>query len=791
MKEKEALGLTECESTLVLKYNRPATEWMDGLAIGNGRLAAMVCGTEKETERLALNHERLYKGIFLDRTADEIPHENLEKTRRLLFEHKYREATVFANRELADYRNPSVAGKQILLADPPQPAGDLTVTELDAFGSPITGGDFSRRLDLRDATVTESRTAGGVIIKREFFASQGAPHNVCIRLSASKPIAWRLRLDRKPDPDCTVSYGGETDERLLTMHGEFTGDSHFTVALRIESTDGKLSRAADALTVSAAKTVTAYLMISAADKSRDTDSGARSFHTGGYESAYSEHKKAYSEVFDSCRINVSVPDGELKEAAAMTTDALLDGYRHGRFHSIVPILYFNFGRYLLISSSGELPAHLQGKWNEELLPPWNSDFHCNINLQMNYWMAETVGLSRYTSSLFNLCEGMIEEGKKSAMRHFGCRGVLFPLATDCHGKTIITVSGWDIFVGIAAWLGTHYWMHWQYTRDRDFLVNRAYPFFRLLVDFYEDYLCTDPDGGLQIVPSQSPENRFAEAGEDVPVAACISSAIDIQLCSASFDWAIFVSDLTGIDSERCKRWREIRSRLPRMQIGDEGELLEWTEKLTEVEPGHRHFSHLVGVYPIDIINERNEPELFRACRVSLDRRMAHGGGHTGWSRAWVAGLYARFGDSEKAWEHLKALINDFTTDTLLDLHPPRIFQIDVNFGGAAAIAEMLIQSYGDVITLLPALPSGWSSGKADGFHCRGGFTVDFEWEEGAAKRATVFSSVGGECVLNVKGLRSCSVSAASVKAPVEITDGSVHLQTCAGARYYIEFDCAT
>lgn len=228
-----------------------------------------------------------------------------------------------------------------------------------------------------------------------------------------------------------------------------------------------------------------------------------------------------------------------------------------------------------------------------------------------------------------------------------------------------------------------------------------------------------------------------------------------------------------------------------MQIGDEGELLEWTEKLTEVEPGHRHFSHLVGVYPIDIINERNEPELFRACRVSLDRRMAHGGGHTGWSRAWVAGLYARFGDSEKAWEHLKALINDFTTDTLLDLHPPRIFQIDGNFGGAAAIAEMLIQSYGDVITLLPALPSGWSSGKADGFHCRGGFTVDFEWEEGAAKRATVFSSVGGECVLNVKGLRSCSVSAASVKAPVEITDGSVHLQTCAGARYYIEFDCAT
>lgn len=788
MTNKENIIRTEYRKTLVMSYSKPASEWMEGLPIGNGRIAGMVCGTSLESERIALNHEWLYKGIFKDREADEIPRENLEKTRKLLFAGKYKEATDYCTTELSDYRNPTIKDKQVLLMDPFQPAGDLTVTELDSLGNTLSGSEeYLRRLDMNSAVVSVSRLCSGINIKREFFASQSGSGNMCMRFSAGKPICWRLDLTRRDDPDCELSFYTDESKKHIVMHGEFAGDSRFTVALYIASTDGKpeYSKDSASVTVKNAKTVTAYLNIGATDKKGDPDSEAFDFFDGDFETALKEHMKPYSEMFCKCRVNIE--DSDCAEAEKLFTDELLAGYKAGRFESIIPILYFNYGRYLLISSSGELPANLQGKWNEELLPPWNSDFHCDINLQMNYWMAETVGLSKFTDSFFNFCEGMIDEGKKTAMRHFGCRGILYPLATDCHGRSIITRSGWDIFVGTAAWLATHYWMHWQFTRDTEFLVNRAYPFFKLIAEFYEDFLCEDPDGNLQIVPSQSPENHFEEAGDEHPVSACISSAIDIELCTAVFDWVIFISNLCGADRKQCEKWIEIRKRLPRIRIGKNGELLEWTEQLTEAEPGHRHFSHLVGVYPIDIINKKDTPDIFNACRVSLDRRLEGGGGHTGWSRAWTSGLYARFGEGELAMEHLRALICDFATVSMLDLHPPRIFQIDGNFGGSAAIAEMLIQSYEDVISPLPACPEKWQSGNIEGFHCRGGFTVDFDWIDGRVVRATVTSSRGGECRIRLKGTSSCKGSSGSCRIDTPVENGIVRFDTTSGCKYFLEF----
>ena len=790
MTAKESMGISSYPETLIMKYNKPAESWIEGLPIGNGHIAALICGLEPEKERLALNQEWLYKGIYKDREPDEIPRESLEKVRKLLFEHKYEEATNHVT-ELADFRNPTITEKNTLLIDPYQPAGDLTITELDSLGNILKDNkEYTRQLDLSKAIASVSRISEGINIKREFFASQGSLGNICIRLSAGKPICWKLQLSRIQDKDCNISAFSDSTERRIVLHGEFVGDSHFTVAVHIASTDGNPEFSEDSaeVLIKNAKTVTAFLAIGATDKSNNPDSEAYNYETCDFETVFKEHAKLYGESFNNCHVDIRCENSSAEKHEKIFTDELLREYKKGKCEDIIPILYFNYGRYLLISSSGELPANLQGKWNTQLLPPWNCDFHFDINLQMNYWMADKVGLSKYTDSLFNLCEGLIEEGKKAAYRHFGCRGVLFPLVADCHNRAVVSPCGCEIFVGIAAWLATHYWMHWEFSMDRDFLINRAYPFFKLIAEFYEDFLCEDPKGKLQIVPSQSPENSFEESGNAPSVSACVSSAIDIQLCRAVFNWVIYISDTFGVDRKECEKWIKIRKRLPRLRIGKDGELLEWSDELTERDPGHRHFSHLIGVYPIDIITEENMPEIFNACKVSLEHRLSHGGGHTGWSRAWTAGLYARFGDAESANEHIRALICDFATVSLLDMHDPSIFQIDGNFGGTAAIAEMLMQTYNGVIKPLAACPKSWKDGHVEGFHCRGGFIIDFDWSDGKLTRAFVTSNCGGICSIALKEMQECKISSGSFKIDYTIDENNMlRFETFAGQKYLIEF----
>jgi alpha-L-fucosidase 2 len=411
-------------------------------------------------------------------------------------------------------------------------------------------------------------------------------------------------------------------------------------------------------------------------------------------------------------------------------------------------LFFDYGRYLLVASSatGQLPANLQGKWNEDVEPPWQSDYHFDINLQMNYWMVEPAGMSAYAEALLRFIERFVEHGRKAAMDLYGCRGVWLPIQTDCWGRSTPESYGWSVWVGGAPWAAQHVWWHYEFGQDLEFLRNRGYVFIREVARFFADYCIAGADGTTLIVPSQSPENRFVGSGE-MPVSLCVNAAMDVQLVRDVLSHAITASTLLDLDEDERKVWKKLLDGLPPSRIGSDGRLLEWDREVVEVEPGHRHVSHLFGLFPGDEIDPVRTPELFAAAMKSLETRLAQMGGQTGWSRAWVACLYARAGYGEKAYEHLAHLVKDFASDTLLDLHPPRIFQIDGNLGATAAVMEMLLQSRNCELRMVPALPSAWPVGAARGLRARGGFTVDIEWADGRLSKATIRAVKDTTCVV--------------------------------------------
>lgn len=688
----------------IIRFSHPAENYISGLPVGNGRLAAMVCGGA-ERVRIALNHEWLWRGKNRYRDCDDVSF-HLPEVREAILAGDFETATRLANEYFAGRGGISGLRNRV---DPYQPAGDLMI---DVPG----GGSYTRTLDIDTGEV--SITSGATWIRT--FASF-ADGFIVVNVKGPGEAA----LSRITDPECDVTVDG------LSLRGQFTCG----ISFEIRGREYICEEAGAADGSGASRTILLDICTSAGGGPLKPFPDKVS-----YADLFARHIEAFKEAKGTAELDVDFGEDGALSGGEANTDERLAAFRNG-IDPALSLLYFEFGRYLLVSgSSGELPLNLQGKWNESLNPPWECDYHLDINLQMSYWAADPLGLTKQQDTLFALCDRYRPHGREMAKKLYGCDGVFFTLQTDLWGRMTPESKGWAVWIGAAPWMASHFTRRWKYTRDRDFLENRAYPFLKEVAAFYLDYL-VEIDGTYHVLPSQSPENRFAESGGQYPVSIGIDAALDLELARETLETCIEMSEELGVDAALRERWRHVLSALQPLTTDSKGRLNEFDRERAEPEPGHRHLSHLYGLFPGWMFPSGHP--LREACEKSLDYRLSHGGGHTGWSRSWTACLMAKLRRADDFQTHLTALISDFATESLLDLHPPRIFQIDGNLGGLAAICEMLLSCDNDHITLLGALPESWQSGSFRHFKAPGTLDVSCEWENKKAVSVTLTAEKGG------------------------------------------------
>jgi alpha-L-fucosidase 2 len=781
----------------VLWYRHPAQRWGDALPVGNGRLGGMVFGGIAK-ERIQLNEDTVWNGRKRDRVNPEAL-KALPEVRRLLFAGKPREAEDLEDKALLGIPN----------RQPPyQPVGDLNIE----FSGQDNAVDYRRELNLATGVVRVTYRVGDATYTREVFSS--APDQALIvRIVCDRPgqLSFHATLERSQDSQTTVA----TPDRVILQgeaiaHTSFWASPRvppekrkveldqlepagvkFRAVLRAVNDGGQVEVSGNEVIVSKANAVTLFVVV--ATDYRGGDPAADCDHylahaAKPYSTLRAAHIADHEKLFRRVELELAPPATD-PSIETLPIDERLARIRTGKDDPGLAVLYFQFGRYLLMGSSrpGAMAANLQGIWNDSMAPPWDSKYTTNINLQMNYWPAEVGNLSETTGPLFDLVKANLASGRRTAKEMYGAGGFAFHHNLDAWGDTAPVDYA---YVGVwpmgGAWLALHYWEHYQYGLDRAFLKSEAYPVMKEASQFLLDFLIDDGKGHLVTNPSYSPENSYRMADGTVG-RQTVGATMDYEIIYTLFHATMDASRILGVDADYRARLDAALKRIPDLKIGKYGQLQEWSEDYDENEPGIGHISHLFALYPADEITLRGTPELAKAARISLERRVQNGAGKNDWPAAWYVNLWARLEDGDRANQHIKNLLSN-SAESLLNANR-WFFQIDANFGAASGIAEMLLQSHSGEIAFLPALPSAWPEGRFRGLRARGDIEVDASWKGGRAVTGALRPGVAGEFKLRPPhGQRIARIESSGRAVTSTETDGVWHVRLEPHHEYTITFE---